>query len=188
MRKLLYSSLMIVAVVSAFLVISCNKKGPNDPNAIQPTNKDESTGTGANPNIGNVTVTGTSTLTNPATQNSSINGVGGPGWTNPVCATSNSVILTGNNGNTTMVLTFPSAPPVGTTQYTLTNGTPTGNTACLTVTNAPGQPNGIVWYSKSGYVTVTNGTGISASFTNIECLQLSFLFPVVTVSGVLGCQ
>ena len=186
MKKLFLSSALIVSGISLFLVYSCTKD-PNDPNAIQPTNKEESTGTAANPNIGVVTVTGTSTLTNPATNNSS-QPVGVSGWNNAACITSNSVVLTGSIGNTTAVLTFAAAPPVGVTVYNLSSGTPVGTTARLTITNAAGQPSGIVWTSKSGTVQVTNGSGINAIFNNIQCLQTSFLFPVCTASGTLGCN
>ncbi len=189
MKKLIFSSALLLAGISLFLVYSCDKD-PNDPNAIQPTNKEESTGTAANPNIGVVTVTGTSTLTNPATNNSS-QCVNCGGWSFEGCVNSTSVTLTGHGpGGTTAVLSFAVPPPtVGITIYNLSSGAPSGTTlARLTITDATGQPAGIVWTSKSGTAAVTGSAGVVATFNNIQCLQTSFLFPVVTASGTLSCQ
>jgi hypothetical protein len=194
MKKLFFPSLVAVAIACAVLITSCDKD-PNDPNSIQGTNKEQSTGTGANPNIGVVTVTGTSTLTNPATQNSSLN-VGGSGWSYDACVvttpTTGSSSLMAHNGSTGVSITFGSAPALGISTYTLTSGAPGSGQARLIVTNAPSQPEGITWYSKSGTlsvttVTTTNGNQTTTSFNNVQCLQYTFLFPVVTVSGNLTC-
>lgn len=193
MKKLFYPSLMLLSgICLIFIFISCDKK-LNDPNAIQPTNKTESTGTGANPNIGVVTVTGTSTLTNPATQNTSIYVGGGACWTYNSCVatTTNtgSSELVAHCGSTIVDITFGTPPPIGNSNYTLVSGTPTGMQARMVIGNAPGQPTGINWYSKSGMLSVSTGTNLqtTATFTNIQCLQNSFLFPVVTASGNMTC-
>jgi hypothetical protein len=165
-------------------IISCQEKNNDN---ITPTYKNQSGGTGANPCIGCITVTGTSTVTNPATQNTALQ-VGGSiaGWSFDGCATSPNT-LTGRNGNTTVQLTF-GGGAVTTGTYALTPNIPLAGQARMIVTNAPGQPTGIAWYSKSGFVSVTTSTaGTQANFNNIQCLQYSFLFPVVTVSGNLTC-
>lgn len=181
MKKLLFPALLFGAVCSVF-IISCKEKN-ND--SITPTYKNQATGTGANPNINQITVTGTSTVTNPATQNTALQ-VTSAGWVFDGCATSPNT-LTGRNGNTTVQLTF-GGGSVATGTYALTPNIPVGGQARMIVTNAPGQPDGIAWYSKSGFVSVTTSTaGTQATFNNIQCLQYSFLFPVVTVSGNLTC-
>lgn len=184
MKKLFIPALLITGICT-FVAISCKEKNNNN---ITPTYKNQSTGTGANPNINVVTVTGTQTLTNPATENTALY-VGGsnPGWSYDGCATSPNV-LTGNNGSTQIQILF-GGGPVTTQAYALTSGIPTAGQARMTVNNAPGQPEGIVWYSKSGMVNVTTSTltGTQASFTNIQCLQYSFLFPVVSTTGTLTC-
>ncbi len=197
MKKFVYPSMLAVILATACIIVSCDKD-PNDPDSIQGTNKEQSTGTAANPNIGVVTVTGTSTLTNPATQNSALQ-VSGAGWSYDGCTNTSSLTgspsLTGHNGSTSVNLTFGTAPPMGTSTWTLTSGNPGAGQARMTVNNAPSQPDGIVWYSKSGMVTVltqttsiTPYTSTQATFSNIQCLQYTFLFPVVTVSGALICQ
>jgi hypothetical protein len=190
MKKLIFPSLLLLVGAGLFIIASCEKKSINSDQAIAGSYKEHSTGTAANPNIGVVMVTGTSSLTNPATQNSSMQ-VGGSGWLNPTCASSGSVsgtsgvTLVGNlaGSNTTVKLFFSNIPTSGT--YNLTSfGFPR-----MEVYNASGQPDDITWYSKSGSVTVTTTTAnIQATFSNVQCLQKTFLFPVVTVSGQLGCN
>ncbi len=188
MKKLIFPTcLMAFCIVMA----SCNDSKLNTPDAITPTYKENSTGTGANPNIGNVTVTGSATLTNPATQNSALQ-VGGTGWSFDACVINGNVLTAHLAGTSTDVtLTFGTAPTAG--SYSLTNTAPSGSLCRLVVNNAPGQPGGITWYSKSGLVTVTTNTTatptiINASFCNVQCLQQTFLFPVVTACGYLVCQ
>ena len=169
-------------VISAFvLFIACEKKKSN---GISPDYR-ENAGTGGNPNTNNPTVTGTNTLTNPATQNSGFV-VGGTGWTNPTCGSTNSVTLKGLNGETEVTLTFASTITSGT--YAI--GSVPGNSVCaMTVLNAPSQPAGILWVGKSGQVSVNTSTAsINAFFTSIQCTQASFIYPVVSVSGNLGCS
>lgn len=183
MKKFLLPTFLLIGL-SVFVIVSCKDKNNNN---ITPTYKNQSTGTGANPNINVVTVTGTQTASNPATVNSGIT-VGGsiPGWSFDGCATSPNT-LTGRNGNCTIQLIF-GGGTISSMNYALTAGIPTAGQARMIVYNAPGQPDGIVWYSKSGMVSVVTGTsGTTASFSNIPCLQQNFLFPVVTVSGNLTC-
>jgi hypothetical protein len=167
-------------ILSAGLFLSCEKKNNSD--AISPT-----FGPGGNPNPGYQTVTGSSTYTNPATENTSVD-VGGPGWTNPTCGSTLSMTLKGYNGTTDVTLSFASV--IKTTTYAVLP-VPSGTTACaLTVVNPPGQPAGIVWHGKSGTVVVnTSSAGISATFTNgIVCTQQNFSYPTVVARGALGCS
>jgi len=183
MKKFLLPALLLTGL-SVFVIVSCKDKNNNN---ITPTYKNQSTGTGANPNINVVTVTGTQTVTNPATQNSAIQ-VGGsvPGWSFDGCATSPNT-LTGHNNGCQIQLIF-GGGTVTSMNYALTAGIPTAGQARMIVTQAPGQPSDVTWYSKSGMVTVVTSTaGTTASFSNIPCLQQNFLFPVVTVSGNLTC-
>ncbi len=166
----------------AAMLLACEKKDPST--GITPDYKQNS-GTGGNPNQNNPTVTGTTTLTNPATENSSIL-VGGTGWSNPTCPSTNSLALKGVNGETQVTLTF--ANTIAAQVYTV--GTvPSASICAMTVVNAPNQPAGITWIGKSGLVTVsTTSTAISATFTSIQCTQPTFIYPVVSVSGTLSCS
>lgn len=185
MKKVLVSSFLVLGL-TALIIVSCKEKNNNN---ITPTYKTQSGGTGANPNINVVTVTGTTQVTHPATENSSIL-VGGSGWTNEGC-TAGMNVLTGYNGATQVQIIFGGGPiPLTTTNYAFTSGIPTAGQARMTIANAPGQPEGIVWYSKSGSVT-TNSTstgGRTASYSGISCVQLNYLFPVVGATGTLVCQ
>ncbi len=171
------------AVISASLIFSCAKK--KEDNRITPTYKEDATGTGGNPNVGNQTVTGTATLTNPATQNSSLL-VGGAGWSNPTCSSTNSITLKGINGGVDVTLSFLFPPTSGT--YAIA-ANPSSQSCAMTVVNAPNQPSGIVWYGKTGQVVVNTTTAsINASFSGVLCTQQNFNFPTVGVSGNLGCN
>ena len=182
MKKLLIPALSIT-VFSMLLIASCKFKNNDN---ITPTYRNQATGTGANPNINVVTVTGTQTVTNMATQNSALQvGNSMAGWSFEGCS-NNPNMFVAHNGNITIVIKF--SNPIATGAFVLTSGNPGSGQAQMTVYNAPGQPEGIVWYSKSGSVNVTPaGSGYMVSFTDIQCLQYNFLFPVVTVSGNLIC-
>lgn len=161
-----------------FLVISCEKK--NNSNAIAP----DFSATG-NPNPNNQTVTGSNTYTNPATENSSFV-VGDIGWSNPSCISTGSTSLRGTKGTTEVVLTFSGVATTGT--YAITSQ-PTANSCALVVLNAPNQPEGVMWYGRSGTVVVsTSSTNITGQLMNAVCTQSTFNFPVVGVSGNLGCN
>src|SRR5690606_17294129 len=115
---------------------------------------------------------------NPATQNSSINNVGGTGWSNPTCASLGGKTLRGINGNTKVTIEFYTAPASGT--YAIIAGAPnsSGGTCVLSVENAPNQPAGVVWGARSGVVVVNSTTAaVNASFNNIQCVQSTFNFP-----------
>lgn len=159
------------------LTTSCEKKTV-DESIISPTFG----GTG-NPNP-NSTITGNVTFSTMATDNSTLS-VGGVGWTNPSCGSTSSVNLTGYYDSTTVVLSFNAAATSGT--YAITS-IPTSTSCALTLVHAPNQPSGVVWYGNGGYVSVTTSTSnISAKFIGVTCVQSSFNYPVVYVSGVLGC-
>lgn len=182
MKKIKIIAITCIAV-SAIVFFACNKKTDN--NAIKPDYKTQATGTGGNPNAGNATQTGSVPITNPASENSSLN-CGGSGWLNPSCASSGSLTLKGISGSVEVTLSFNSVPVTG--QYNISTVSGPTN-AQLTVVNAPNQPSGITWYAKSGVVSVnTNSTSINATFTGIQCVQSNFNFPVVSVTGNVGCN
>ncbi|MBP7809486.1 MAG: hypothetical protein KA163_09350 [Bacteroidia bacterium] len=184
MKKIFLSSLLVLGLGASIIVVSCKEKNNDN---ITPTYRNQSTGTGANPCLPCVTVTGTTTVSNPATQNSSLL-TGGSGWSYNACATSPNT-LTGFNGGTQVQILFGGGPIVIGT-YAFTSGIPTAGQARMTVTSAPGQPSDITWYSKSGSVTTnTTGTGgYTATYSNVGCVQLNYLFPMVSVTGTLICN
>jgi hypothetical protein len=165
-----------LAIVLGF-ILSCEKK--NNSNAIAPDY-----GATGNPYPNNQTVTGSTSFTNPATENTSLQ-VGGSGWSNYTCLTTGSLTLRGYSGNTDVTLSFASAATSGT--YAVSTQVASGVCA-MTITNAPNQPAGTVWVGKSGIVTViTTTSSIRADFTNIVCTQQTFNFPNVSASGFLVC-
>ncbi|MFN8231298.1 MAG: hypothetical protein U0V03_10290 [Bacteroidia bacterium] len=185
MKKNLYISFLTVVLLSV-IIIACTKKKDNG--AITPTYKEAAGGTAGNPNVGNQTVTGTNTVTNPATSNSQLI-AGGSGWLNSACVTSSSLSVKGTNGTSNVTITFGTILPSGSTTLQVAS-TPIGNSACsVVVDNAPNQPSGITWYGKSGTVIVqTNSTGINAQCIGVQCAQQNFNFPTVSVSGSVSCQ
>lgn len=174
-----------IVVVASMILFACKKK---EDETIKPTYKEEG-GTGSNPQPNNVTVTGTTTVTNPATENTSIV-VGGAGWSNPSCITTNSVYLKGINGETEVTISFAAPPPVGSSTYNIAS-TPGLNACVLTVYNAPNQPTGIMWYGRSGVISVNSSTSaVNAVITGtgVMCVQNTFNFPQVNVTGAVGCN
>lgn len=190
MKKIILSALTVI-VIGSVIFISCKKK--NDSSSITPTYKDEaSTGTGNNPNITNVTTTGTISTTSVAMQNSSMTGIGTVGsWASSNCVAGQTCLSISNSSTgTTISVCFSVTPAAGTYQLVNSNSLLTSgpNKCFMTVSNPPSQPTGSNWYSNSGTVTVTvSGTGIIASFSSIACTQTIGSFPVVTVSGQVGC-
>lgn len=169
---------VICILFSALLLMTACQKKTVDESMISPT-----FGGSGNPNP-NSTVTGNVTFSTMATENSTLS-VGGLGWTNPSCGSTSSVNLTGYYDSTTVVLSFNSAANSGT--YAISSiASPTS--CALTVVHAPNQPSGVVWYGNGGYVAVTTSTSnISAKLIGVTCVQSSFNYPIVYVSGVLGC-
>jgi hypothetical protein len=110
-----------------------------------------------------------------------------PGWTFDPCLL-NPLTLTGTNGLTVVTLTFGSLITTG--NYTLTSGIPGPGQVRMTVLDPPGQPVGSTWVSKTGgSVSVNVGTSSTvAAFTGVQCTQPLFPYPIVTVSGDVGCQ
>lgn len=183
-NTIIFSALLVGAMV----FFACKKKStPNcsEQNALKPGYKTECTGTGGNPNAGNATQTGTVPITNPASENTSLQ-VGGTGWLNPSCASTGSVTLKGINGSVEVTLSFSSPPASGNYNVSMSSGP---SNVQVTVLNAPNQPAGITWYGKTGMVTVnTSSNSINALFNGIQCTQANFNFPVVSVSGNVGCN
>lgn len=164
----------------AILVIftsSCKDK--NNTGAITPDY-----GATGNPYPDNQTVTGTTTYTSPATQNTTFD-AGGIGWSNPSCVSTSSMGLRATKDNVDVILLFSPAAKTGT--YSI-GGTAAVNVCALTIANAPNQPAGVFWYGKSGTVEVTvTATSITAKLVNVVCTQKDFNFPQVSVTGVLAC-
>lgn len=187
MKKLILSALSII-VIGSIIFISCKPK--NDSSAITPTYKDEaSSGTGNNPNITNVTTTGTIATTSTQ-QNSSINNVGDVTWYSSGCTAGQTCLTNVNNSTATTITVCFSAPPTaGNYQLVNSNGLLTTGKAFMTVSNPPSQDANSVWYSASGNVTVTiSGTGaITATFSNIACFKTVGSFYSVTVDGKVSC-
>lgn len=188
MKKIILSALSAV-VIGSIIFISCKPKNDND--AITPTYKDEaSTGTGNNPNITNVTTTGTIATTSTQ-QNSSIagiNDVGSP-YLNSPCQSGQTCFSSFNTSTSTTISVCFSTPPTA-GAYTLVNnsGSLGPNKAFMTVTNPPGQDAGSVWYSGGGTITVNTTSGVEMSFSNIACYKTVGSFYSVTVSGKVLCN
>lgn len=185
MKKIFLSSLVVLGLSVAVITVSCKDKNNN---SITPTYRTQAGGaSGGNPCLQCVTVTGTVTPTDPATQNSSLL-VGGSGWSYNSCSSAPNT-MTGFTGSTQVQILF-GGGPITSGIYAFTSGIPTNGQARMTVNNAPGQPEGIVWYSKSGTVSVVTTTAnTTATFNNIQCTQASpYIFPVVSVSGTLTCS
>jgi len=176
-------SAMLVTGLTGLFVVSCKIKN-ND--SITPTYRSQSHGTGANPNINVAVIPVHQTNSYPATQNSSFQVAGNmSGWVFDGCA-SHPDMFTGRTGNTTVQIKFNGPITAGT--YALTSGSPASGQAQMIITNAPGQPADINWYSKAGIVIVTpSGSGYSVTFSNIQCTQINYIFPVVTISGGMVC-
>ncbi len=187
MKKIILSTLVLL-VTGSIIFISCKSK--NDSTAITPTYKDDA-GTGGNPNITNVTTTGTVATTSTAYQNSSMSGVGsGNNWSSVGCSGQSCITVTNGGTGTSITICFSAPPTAGTYQFVNSQSALAGTTgkAFMTVNNPTGQPTSSVWYSVAGSVVVAlSGTNITASFNNIACLQASSAFPTVTVSGQVGC-
>lgn len=187
MKKINILALTFVTI-AALVFFACEKKETascSDGSTVKPGYKDACTGTGGNPNAGNATQTGSVPITNPASENSSLN-VGGSGWLNPSCASSGSLTLQGISGSVKVTLSFNVIPTPG--SYNVSSVSGPSNVQVM-VENAPSQPSGITWFGKTGVVTVnSNSTSINATFTGIQCVQSNFNFPVVSVSGNVGCN
>jgi hypothetical protein len=187
MKKLILSTLSVI-FIGSIIFISCKPK--NDDDAITPTYKDEaSSGTGNNPNITNVTTTGTIATTSTQ-QNSSMTGVGsGSSWLSSGCQTGQTCLINNNTSTgTTIEVCFFTPPTNGTTYQLVPNGQLATGKAVMKVTNPPSQDAGSEWYSSAGNITVTiTGTSITGTFSNIACYKTPGSFYSVTVSGQVGC-
>lgn len=177
-KQLVLFGVLITAII---VTISCQKKDNSD--AIAP-----SYGSTGNPYPNNQTVTGSTSFTNPATKNTSVDVGNTAGWTNPTCLTTGSITLRGFKGNTEVVLNF-AQPVVNGVTYNIAS-TAQGTTACqLQISNAPDQPAGVTWYGKTGSVAITiSASNITAILNNVVCTQSSFNFPTVLVTGFIGCS
>ncbi|MBK6983797.1 MAG: hypothetical protein IPH32_03095 [Bacteroidetes bacterium] len=188
MKKIILSALSVI-VIGSIIFISCKPKNDND--AITPTYKDEaSSGTGADPNITNVTTTGTIATTSTQ-QNSTIpniNAVGSP-YLNSPCQTGQTCFSSYNTSTSTTITVCFSAPPTA-GPYTLVNssGLLGPGKALITVTNPPSQDANSVWTSGGGTVNVSTASGVEVSFSNIACYRSIGSFYTVTISGKVLCN
>ena len=188
MKKIILSALSVI-VIGSIIFISCKPKNDND--AITPTYKDEaSSGTGNNPNITNVTTTGTIATTSTQ-QNSSItniNDVGSP-YLNSPCQTGQTCFSSFNTSTSTTITVCFSAPPTA-GPYTLVNSSSLlgPGKAFMTVVNPPSQDAGTTWSSGGGSVMVSTASGVEITFSNIACYKTIGSFYSVTVSGKVLCN
>jgi hypothetical protein len=187
MKKIILSAFSVLAIAS-IVFISCKSK--NDADAIAPKYKEEG-GTGGNPNITNVTTTGTVSTTSGAFQDSQMTNIGvGGSWSSVGCSNPAPSCITVNNSSlgTGVTVCFSASPSAGSYQLVSSSTQLGPGKAFLTVTNPTGQPSGTTWYSAGGSVNVTiNAPSITVSFNSVACLQSGTNFPVVTVTGQVGC-
>ena len=185
MKKIILSTFSVL-VIGCLVFISCKSK--NDADAITPTYKGEA-GTGGNPNITNVTTTGTVSTTSGAYQDSQMSGIGvGGSWSSVGCSGQACLTVSNSSLGSNVTVCFSSAPTAGTYQLVSSTSQLGPGKAVLTVSNPTGQPTGTTWYSAGGTVVVTiNAPSITAAFNNVACIQAGTNFPVVTVSGQVGC-
>ena len=187
MKKIILSTLSVF-IIGSIVFISCKSK--NDNSAITPTYKDEApNGTGANPNITNVTTTGTIATTSTM-QSSTMYSVGiGSAWQSSGCQAGQTCLTNVNSStNTTITVCFSAPPTAGSYQLVSSNALLTSGKAFMTVSNPPSQDAGTTWYSSAGNVNVTlSGSSITAAFSNVACYKTPGSFYSVTVSGQVGC-
>lgn len=202
-------SLLVILSVIITTLTFCDKKRSPEPVRSSPS---ASSSVGASKANGNTTSKSTVVSNNTAAEaltiqlvttggGTSDDGSGGtdsqntllnvstllPGWSFDPCLL-NPLQLTGKNGTTVVILTFGSVIANG--NYTLTSGIPGVGQVKMTVLDPPGQPLGSLFVSKTGgTVSVNVGTSTTvAAFTSVQCTPLLFPYPVVTVSGDLGCN
>jgi hypothetical protein len=186
--KRVFTSFVLVAFATAFVLWSCEKK--NDSNSVAPCYKADC-GTGANPNPNNVTTTGAvPPNNNEPTGNSSTVVNQGSGWLFTSCSTSTPIVTTSISalkGSEKVTLNFLITPTTGT--YNVSSSLVGNSSVVVTVENANNQPGGIIWYGSGGQVSVVTGsTSIQATFIGtIPCRRQSSPFPNVNLSGSLGC-
>ena len=187
MKKIILSSLSVI-FIGSIIFISCKSK--NDSDAITPTYKAEaSSGTGNNPNITNVTTTGTIATTSTQ-QNSTIPDVGsGAAWTSSGCQAGQTCLVNNNTSTgTTIEVCFFSPPTNGTVYQLVSNGQLSAGKAVMKVSNPPSQDAGSIWYSSAGNITITiSGASITGTFSNIACYKTPGSFYSVVVTGQVGC-
>lgn len=175
-KQFVLFGVLITAIVVSF---ACQKKENSD--AIAPTY-----GSTGNPYPNNQTVTGSTSFTNPATQNTSVDVGNSAGWTNPTCLTTGSITLRAFKGSTEVVLSFAQIATTGT--YNIAS-VAQGTVSCaLQINNASDQPAGVSWFGKTGTVYVTvSPSNITAILNNCVCTQSNFNFPTVMATGFIAC-
>ncbi len=183
MKKIVFNTLIIVFAVCAVL-FSCKKK--NDSDAITPGWGT----TGQSKDMANnVTTTGTINTTSSA-QNSAMTGVGqGSFWSSQGCSLGQTCLSVNSNLGTVVELCFATGT-ITPGAYTIVKPEVSliGNNVHLKCTSPTQQVTGSVWYGQSGVVNVSsNGTAITGNYNNIPCQKSGTNFPIVTLSGQVGC-
>lgn len=184
MKKVVVSVLAL-SMISGFVFLACTKK--NDDKAIAPGYKSE-TGTGGNPNVGNITSTTGTNPNNNLPTNNSLTTVGGAGWTFTSCGSGTVVSATSivaQKGSEIVTLNFLVPPTTGVYNVSSSVG---ANNVVVTIQNANSQPAGITWYGSGGTVSViTSSNSINATFNNVVCKQANIANPIVNLQGTMGC-
>ncbi len=183
MKKIIFTTLSLIFALCVVFV-SCKSK--NNSEAITPG----WTTTGQSPATATlVTTTGTINTTSSA-QNSAMTGVGvGSFWSSQGCSGASCISVNNSNLGTVVQLCFATGT-ITPGSYTIVdqNTSLVGNNVHLTCTSPSGQVTGSVWYGQSGVVTVSsNATAITGNYNNIPCKKSGTNFPIVTLSGQVGC-
>ncbi len=188
MKKIILTSLTLLVSVG-FIAFSCKPK--NDSDALTPGWTTSSGNPSAN-TPGNATTTGTIATTSSA-QNSSMTGIGqGSSWLSSGCSGSSCISVSNNQLNTVTEICFAGTATITSGAYTIVGSSTAliGNNVHIKVTSPTGQESGSVWFAAAGgVVNVTGGptAPITCSFTNVSCKKSGSNFPIVTISGQVGC-
>lgn len=188
--KRLFSSIIVVGLALSFVFLACEKK--NDDTSIKPDYKANS-GTGGNPNTGNVTTTGTVTTNPNQPQNNTTTTVGGAGWTFNSCGTTTANVITtttivAQKGSELVTLRFLVPPSAGT--YNVSSSLLNVSSVMVSIQNASGQPVPDAWNGTGGTISVitsSNSVNVNFGTNGINCVRTCCAFPMVTIKGTMGC-
>lgn len=177
MKKTLYTTASLLFVIG-IVIFSCKKKASA---GVSPTY-----GNTKNPTTTGQTVTGNTTYTNPATENTSL--LVGDQYLSKFCSLTNSLSINVEDKSVQVTVQFGTTIASGGTFAVASVPNATNQACAVTILNAPNQPSNVSWYGKTGEVIVTvNTNGIKASLKNVVCTQKTFNFPTVLVTGIASC-
>lgn len=176
MKKTLYTTASLLFVIG-IIIFSCKKKTS--------TGVSPGYGNSKNPTTTGQTVTGNTTYTNPATENTSV--FIGSGFRFKKCSETNSLsIITDKEISLQISVQFNTT--IAKSGTFAVASIPSDQACAVTVLNAPNQPEGVLWYGQKGEVVVTvDASGIKANLKDVVCTQKTFNFPQVLVSGLTSC-